>query len=393
MQLAVKRLSAVEVDPTRSNQHELNATVLMRQLDFPPERKSGPLTLVMYSGDEAPETFEGGYTFSNVREGKPRAPEYHMYYTSAALPPRAKPGDLLVIFREPGSDELRGVIAAAGTQTEEELLDGLLLNIDAQDMSLKYANAAVSKAQAVTVASALGAMPTTFSATSHPVFASAVAAGTLPATAVMAQAGEELVAASGMTITDPDVRLEAMLAAETELFFAIRDRTGKERLEALTASGASFAAIELFFLKRSQSAKSRRGTSLMLHFGSLLTVEGIQFTPECNTGKPPPADFMIPSCDAYNDSTFPDARLRMVSAKSTLKERWTEVIPEAGRIDEKYLVTLDKKLTDAVIRAMRDEKVRPFMPRAFLTEAYDKRTTRPLLGTVTELVAELRAVL
>jgi len=393
MKVAVKRLSVVEVDSTRSNQHELNATILRRELGFPEGRTSGPLTLVMYSGTEAPEEFEGGYTFSNVREGKPRPAEYHMYYTSAALPPTAKPGDLLILFREAGSNELRGVIAAAGSATEEELLDALLLNIDPQDMSLKYAEGAVTATQAQAVARALGAMPTTFNATDHPTYAAAVTAGKLPTGAVMAQSGEELVAASGMTITDPDVRLESVLAAETELFFAINDRIGQDGLDKLLASGASFAAIDKYFQSRQNGSKSRRGTSLMLHFSSLLTAEGIPFKRECNTGKPPPADFMVPSCDAYNDPAFPDERLRMVSAKSTLKERWTEVIPEAGRIDEKYLLTLDKKLTDPVIRAMRDEKVRPFMPSAYLAEAYDSRTTRPLLGSITELVAELRAVL
>jgi hypothetical protein len=208
----------------------------------------------------------------------------------------------------------------------------------------------------------------------------------------MAQSGEELVRASGVDITNPDMRLEAVLAAETELFYAIHERIGKDGHDALIASGASFAEIERFFLGRHQAAKSRRGTSLMRHFGALLNDEGIPFTPECDTGKPPPADFMVPSCAAYVDQSYPGNRLRLVSAKSTLKERWTEVIPEAGRVREKYLLTLDKKLTDSVIRAMRVETVRPFLPRGLIEEAYESRPTRSLLGTVTELVSELRAV-
>lgn len=393
MKVAVKRLSVVEVDSTRSNQHELNATLLMRELGFPAERASGPLTLVMYAGDEAPETFEGGYTFSNVREGKPRSPEYHMYYTSDALPPRARAGDLLVMFHEPGAAELRGVIAAAGTKTEEELLDGLRLDIDPQDMSLKFAEAAGTEAQAETVASALGAVPVTFGATDHPLYASAVASGALPGTAEMAQAGEELVASAAIDISDPDVRLETVLRAETELYFAINDRIGEERLRTLIASGASFAAIEKMFRGRSQASMVRRGTSLMLHFASLLRAQDIPFSRECDTGKPPPADFMVPSCASYNDPAYPGDRLRLVSAKTTTRERWTEVVPEASRIDEKYLLTLDKKLTDPVINAMRKASVRPFMPKAYLTEAYESRRTRPLLGTIGELVGELRAVL
>src|SRR5262249_44050208 len=145
--------------------------------------------------------------------------------------------------------------------------------------------------------------------------------------------------------------------------------------------------------RRAQSAKSRRGTSLMIHFGHLLTSHGIPFTAECNTGRPPPADFMIPSCAKYMDPTYPDGRLRLVSAKSTVKERWTEIVPEASRIEEKYLLTLDKGLTDSVIRAMRFDRVRAFLPSGFIAEAYDHRSTRALLGTIAELLEELRAVI
>ncbi len=393
MKVAVKRLAAVEVDPSRSHQHELNATVLRKQLEFPDGRTSGPLTIAMYSGNEAPESFEGGYTFSNVREGRPRSAEYHMYYTSPAFPPAAKPGDLLVLLRDPESNALHGVIAAAGSPTEQELLDALFLEIDPSDVATKYVDGAVSRAQATAVATALTRMPNTFNAVGHPVFGAGVQAGAPPSGREMADAAAQLVAASGVTFTDPDLRLEAVLAAETELFLAIRAEAGRAQLDSLIAAGATFAEIEAFFMKRAQSAKSRRGMSLMIHFGELLTAEGIPFTPECDTGKPPPADFMVPNCAKYKDATYPDAKLRLVSAKSTVKERWTEIVPEASRIREKYLLTLDKALTDSVIRAMKVENVRPFIPIGYLAEAYGTRATRPLIGTITELLDELRAVI
>jgi EcoRII C terminal len=392
MRVAVKRLAVVEVDPSRSHQHELNATVLRRQLAFPEGRSSGPLTIVMHSDKDAPEAFEGRYTFSNVREGKPRPAEYHMYYTSAALPPAANPGDLLVLLRDPASDALHGVIAAAGSVTEQELLDALLLDIDPYDVAIKYVDGAVSKSQATAVVAALTRMPTTFNAIRHPVYASAVKAGKPPSGKLMAEAASELVAAAGVTFTDPDLRLEAVLAAETELFLAIRSAAGEAQLNSLIGGGATFGEIESYFMKRAQSAKARRGMSLMIHFGDLLTANSIRYTAECQTGKPPSADFMIPSCASYNDTTYPSERLRLVSAKSTLKERWTEVVPEATRVREKYVLTLDKSLTDPVIRAMRAEAVRPFIPSGYLDEAYATRPTRPLLGTIAQLLGELRAV-
>jgi type II restriction enzyme len=144
--------------------------------------------------------------------------------------------------------------------------------------------------------------------------------------------------------------------------------------------------------KRLNSRKSRRGRSLQGHFEHLLRRERIPFTPECVTAEPPPADIMIPSCADYHDSAFPADKLRLVSCKSTLKERWMEVVPEAGRIEMKYLLTLDDKVTDNVLTALDRAKIRTFIPAPIIERAYSGRVTRRLLSSVTDLIAELRAV-
>jgi hypothetical protein len=82
----------------------------------------------------------------------------------------------------------------------------------------------------------------------------------------------------------------------------------------------------------------------------------------------------------------------MVACKSTVKERWRQVLNEATRIDEKYFLTLDSALSDDTIKSMNSSRIRPFLPRSVLDTYYATRPTRSQLWTVAELVAELRAV-
>ena len=78
----------------------------------------------------------------------------------------------------------------------------------------------------------------------------------------------------------------------------------------------------------------------------------------------------MPSCADYHDATFPADKLRLVSCKSTLKERWMEVVPEAKRIETKYLLTLDDKVTDNVLNALDRAKIRTFIPSPIIERAY-----------------------
>ena len=68
-----------------------------------------------------------------------------------------------------------------------------------------------------------------------------------------------------------------------------------------------------------------------------------------------------------------------------------EIVPEARRLPQKFVLTLDDQITDAVIRALLTAGVRPFVPAPILA-AYDARPTRAMLSSVTTLVRELRAI-
>jgi hypothetical protein len=54
-----------------------------------------------------------------------------------------------------------------------------------------------------------------------------------------------------------------------------------------------------------------------------------------------------PSSAGYNDPDFDPLLLSMLGVKSTLKDRWRQVLAEAARIDRKHLLTLEPEISVA----------------------------------------------
>lgn len=116
-----KRLTLVETITPKSNQHEIQGVKALRALMRDDDRKGVDARFVWLS-DEAGSVSEDGFaSWSNVRKGKPRAPEYHLYYPGNAVTERMRVGDLLVIaLRRDGT--LLFVVAPAGGTGQNQLL-------------------------------------------------------------------------------------------------------------------------------------------------------------------------------------------------------------------------------------------------------------------------------
>jgi hypothetical protein len=396
-QVAVKRLSAVEVDPLSSHQHEFNAGRLRVALGFDRETVSGRLIATYHGdvGDPEADADSGEYTLYDARADHPSRSEYRLYYKTPLFARRARAGDLLVLFREPGSDDLTAFVAQSGSDAERAILDGIFAGVrPSLEAFFVVAPPAPTAAQVEGLMTALTPRPIveTYGATGHPAYEMALAADKLPPTGAMAKAAFDLVRHVDGTALSPDDRLEHGLEAETELYYAISDELGERRLKALVGEGAGFRAIAAYVSGVKQAAKSRRGTSLQNHFRAVLEDAGIPYTPQCETESGETPDFIVPSCLAYHDLSYAAARLRMIACKSTVKERWRQVLKEANRISVKYFLTLDPGLTDDTIKGMREASIRPFLPRSVLERHYAERQTLDELSTVADLIAELGAI-
>lgn len=390
---AAKRLVAVEVRPNRSNQHEFNAGLLRKALGIQHDRISGPLTLLFYTDDSGQaEVDESEFTLYDAREGQShRGPEFRLYYKSQAVERHAREGDLLVVQRPPRGNRLVAIVARSGTEAERELEAAFDLRDGAR---LERFVEAKPRGGSERAGEALGILAAarrpTSDVESHPVYREAARKGAVPGAQVLAAAGRGLAAERHGDRLSPDDFLFHAMEAETDLFFAIERAVNGEKLAKLAVHGADgFDAFIKEAIRIQQSRRARRGLSLQDHFAALLDRERIPYTAQARTeGKETP-DFVVPGCAEYHDASFPADRLRMVACKSTVKERWGQILKEAKRIPEKYLLTVDAELSRDVVASMAKNGLRVFAPAPVIHGAYSGKFD---VETVASLVEELRAV-
>ena len=149
------------------------------------------------------------------------------------------------------------------------------------------------------------------------------------------------------------------------------------------------------FLARAQTVlqrrKSRAGRSLELQLRAILDEENISyaFQPTTESGNHP--DFIFPSQQAYDDADYPVSKLRMLAAKTTVRERWRQILNEADRISVKHLFTLQEGMSENQFVQMRDENVRLVVPNPLHT-GYPP-SVRDELMTLQDFVNETRATI
>jgi hypothetical protein len=399
IRVAAKRLSRVEVSADVSNQHEFHANSLRKLLDLPSRKSTAKLdiTYMLDPSGEA-EGEESSYTISNVRLGKPRPAEYHMYYKSKQFQSLAKKGDILVLLRPGRGLNLRALIVRESTALGR-MVTGLLAD-DGVEISARFRSLSAqvrgTKAAAFFELAAdpepladgvgiLGLADARF-------VESALATGSMPDTKSMAREAGAMVERLRRRDLGPDALLEYRLEAETALFQHIEGQIGNRDLTEMAGAGQiEFGRVAAMVLKRLQARKSRRGQSLQNHFAAILERHDIPFKEQCITERKEKPDFLIPGCAEYRDKGFPEERLRMVACKSLLRDRWKGVLPEAKRIQEKYLLTLDDRLSDSVIGKMSGDHVRLFIPDGISQPAYRKHANRKLVFSVANLVDRLRS--
>lgn len=393
----MKRLAAVEIDPSLSNQHEFNAGTLRRELGLAGNPCRGRIDFLFYLGDDqAPVSETERYTLYDSRLNKPRAAEWRMYYTNVGIAEHARPDDLMLLFRpDPSSNDLVAVIARHGTEIERALSLDLAGREPEELVGMFFADSQGLDPQTISVLLQVLRRPEPqialeeYDFARHPLLVRALAHAAMPSTVEMAAAAQSIVAEAGVTPEEPDDFIDSSLAAETALFKAIELELGNRKLAAIPEDDRlNFDVLQSFFMSFLQSRRARRGQSLENHFRYLLNALGIPHAYQCRTegGKTP--DFIFPSCESYHDPTFPDDRLRMVGCKTKVRERHSQWLDEATRIRPKFALCVDDNLSDSLVSGY-ERRLRFFVPRRLLDSKYPGRSIRPLLGSVADIISDL----
>jgi hypothetical protein len=188
---------------------------------------------------------------------------------------------------------------------------------------------------------------------------------------------------------NPDVRLVRRRQCEYEVFQSIEQAVYLPQIKKGFQTVEGFLSLAQTIL---ESRKSRSGNSLELHTREIFVEEGLRpntdfsHRPVIEGGKRP--DFLFPSQARYETPSFPDARLRMLAAKTTVKDRWRQILNEANRISTKHLLTLQEGVSEGQFREMRDAHVQLVVPQS-LHDAYPS-SIRPHLVSLESFIADVR---
>jgi hypothetical protein len=118
-----------------------------------------------------------------------------------------------------------------------------------------------------------------------------------------------------------------------------------------------------FSLSVQNRRKSRVGLALENHLEAVFAAQGIRYQRGAETENRNKPDFLFPGREHYLDQAFPAERLTMLGAKSTLKDRWRQVLSEAQRIGDKHILTLEPGISENQTDEMRAKRLQLVIPR------------------------------
>lgn len=368
--VAQKELSAVEVDKAISNQHEFNGAVSLKKI-FGATRKVYPAHFVYLNDtDDWLNGDEGFLTWYDARENDPKRSEYRMYYSTTDAFSRASAGDtlflalrpdkrILAIFTEKDStieNQIRwlfGLEERAGTDYS------VRADFDKEHNRLDFTSKYILEQIGITIEEDgeqyLELILEKFN-------------GVFPKTRVFSEFSRSTV---NMKLGEsPDDLIVSWMEREEMLFRTLEKHLIRERLK--TGFEDDVDAFISFSLSVQNRRKSRAGSALENHVECLLLNRGIQYDRTKKTENNSKPDFIFPSIDAYHNPDFSTDLLTMLGAKTTCKDRWRQVLPEAERIAHKHLITMEAAISENQTDEMIYNNVQLVVPRP-LHQTFNKK--------------------
>ena len=362
------------VDATRlSNQHEVGdgqqGRVLKRVLgDTPRKGRNRFPALYIWMGEEQDSIREPGYlSWYDTRENQPpRSPEWRLYYQNNDVTRDMDEGDRLFVARRPDDTVLFIVtpgdspianqlswlfgimdagpdlfVAQEITDQADALLD-FAARLILDEIGIEYEDPRANELDAIIEPFGYEFPPTRkFSDRARL---------TLPVVSAR---------------DDPDAALVAWVDHEYAMFRRLEARIVEKNIRQGWTDGDGKVDVDAFLkysLGVQNRRKSRMGRSLENHLEAVFDQFDIRYTPQVKTETGKRADFIFPGAMEYRDPDFPGTSLTMLAAKSSCKERWSQILSEADRIGEKHLVTLEPGISVAGTDRMRLARVQLIVP-------------------------------
>ncbi|WP_316356878.1 type II restriction endonuclease [Devosia sp.] len=125
-----------------------------------------------------------------------------------------------------------------------------------------------------------------------------------------------------------------------------------------------FPRIDTILLSAAQQRKSRAGYSYEHHIEAMLTGGSIPFQKQVIIEAKKRPDFILPSLKFMNSGTDKASTGLILSAKTTLRERWKQVEREMGGHRRLFLTTVDENIAGNAIEDMASFGVHLVIPES-----------------------------
>ncbi|GIP29131.1 type II restriction endonuclease [Paenibacillus sp. J23TS9] len=370
--VAIKRLSAVEANRSKSNQHEFNGVRLLRNLLGNGER-SFTARFMWLSGENEGITSEGKVTWYDSRKRQAhRAAEYRLYFNSNPVMDGAKEGDLLIVAKRP-DEEIYIIVVPADSTFENQLL--WLFDVELTDKQFTYQSFEAGNDPEVDfvvryILEELGIEVSDPDGSYLDSIIEPYLKSGFPSTSVFSMVARKTLK-DVSPIEEPDQTLLKWIEHEEKLFKRLERHMVARRLEAgFRDEGATdVEGFIQFSLSVHNRRKSRVGYALENHLEEIFKVHNMTYSRTPVTENKSKPDFLFPHIDNYRDMSFPESRLTMLGVKSTCKDRWRQVLAEAQRIRNKHLFTLEPGISENQTDEMQASNLQLILPKR-LHETY-----------------------
>jgi hypothetical protein len=364
--IAAKRLSNVEIN---SNQHEFNGVNEFRKI-LGEERKTFSGYFIYLPDDEEDiVSNKGTLTWYDVRENNPaRSAEFRLYYSDSEIIPDAAVEDLVIMGKNT-SDELVVIVSPKGSTSEKQLLwlfgleeveNKKFVVRDFRDNKddIGFAGKYILESLGITVEETapdyledmIGKFGLAF-----------------PPTKIFSEYCRSTV--KDVSVKDaPDQALIAWWDREGLLLRTFEAEIIKERLKkgfAHNTTGVDdFISFSLSVLNR---RKSRAGHSFENHLEVVFNAHDIRYSKGAKTERNNKPDFIFPDIASYHTAGLDTGLLTMLGVKTTLKDRWRQILTEAEKITHKHLITMEPAISRNQTNEILESKLQLVIPAPLIS--------------------------
>lgn len=365
--VAVKRLSAVEADVSRSNQHEFNGVGGLKKILGTAEPREFPATFVWLGEEQEGITDNGFLTWYDARRNHPLRSEYRLYFPTNTVTEMAAESDAVFIATRP-DNTIMVIVTPAHSTMEQQV--AWLFGVDKQlemNFSVREISAntePVSEFATRYILEELGLEPEEPEAGHFDLLLERFGR-VFPTTREFSLFARESLAEVNAE-DSPDAALMAWMEREESLFRRVERHVLEERLSEgfLVENEVDVDGFVKFSLSVQNRRKARVGLAFENHLEAVFEACGIGYSRGKMTENRAKPDFIFPSIVDYHNPAFPAERLTMLGVKSTCKDRWRQVLSEAARIDCKHLLTLEPGISEHQTAEMQDVNLQLVLPEA-----------------------------